>query len=182
MLRLADFLQFDWLLNRLIELIRPTLDESNCFDWLEVAKTFGIEKLRLLSESYIRVNFEKLFGMAEYKDVALSMEKDAEHEIILYCNDDQIHVIDTGRNSCVRLKTGPGHVTSILPMLGELETLENFRLVCCFPYRNQLNTITCFDIRTPSSGLRESCIEIQTYQELTKEYTETYRFETSRIL
>jgi len=184
MLRLADFLQFDWLLDRLIELIRPTLDATNCFDWLEIAKTFGIEKLKLLSESYIHVNFEQVFGMAEYKDEALSMEKDIkfDREIIFYCNYNSIHVIDPGALSCVRQETGPANITSLLPMLGELETLENFRPSCCFAYRNQLHTVTCFDIRTPSSGLRESCIEIQTYHELTQEYTENCRLQTSRIL
>lgn len=184
MLRLADFLQYDWLLNQLVESIRVTLDESNCFSWYEIAKMGGIDKLSLLAESYIRINYEKLLAMDEYRHLALSIERDCffDKEIVFYCSYKSFYVIDEQKRSCVKYKNGPCCVSDIQPVLDHMNALQDFDIVSCFAYKKELYVVTCFEDSIPALSSGETNIEIYTYKQLYERYSLVYRLKQFDIL
>jgi len=60
LLQLAQYVQFEWLVDRLVEGIRYCFNATNISEWYSIAKRCGVDKLRFLCECYVRENIEKL--------------------------------------------------------------------------------------------------------------------------
>jgi len=60
LLQLAQYVQLEWVVDRLVEGIRYCINETNVFEWYSIAKGCGVDKLRFLCECYVRENIEKL--------------------------------------------------------------------------------------------------------------------------
>ena len=57
LLRIAEHLQYQWLIDLLIKAIRTTIDSQNVFAWHEIAGQCGVGKLQVLTESFIAKSF-----------------------------------------------------------------------------------------------------------------------------
>jgi len=90
LLRIAEHLQYQWLVDLLVKAIRTTIDNNNVFAWHEIAGQCGVGKLQVLTESFISKSFgsyrrsvsdfqvEVLFSVVNDKQEMYLV--DAEHE------------------------------------------------------------------------------------------------------
>jgi len=116
LLRLAEFLQYDWLVNALVKSIRPLIDVSNCFAWYETAKTSGVEVLICITKSFIVSSYDELIAMDKYenvapmiKDIARSMEVDFVKELVIVFHekDSRNYVINLPDKTIEMRREGP---------------------------------------------------------------------------
>ena len=64
LIRLADFLQYEWLVGILVDAIRNLLDVDNVFEWWALANELNVSKLQLLTRYFITDNFDQLQGVS----------------------------------------------------------------------------------------------------------------------
>merc|ERR1712136_70304 len=116
LLRLAEFLQYDWLVNAHIQSMRMLIDKSNCYTWYEVAKSCGVKKLINITKSFIMSGYEDLIAMDEYQDVVPEIEdivrtKEVEFEkelmFVYHEMDSRNHIIDFTDQTLKMRREGP---------------------------------------------------------------------------
>ena len=115
-LRLAEFLQYDWLVSVLVHSVRPLINVNNCYTWYEVAKTSGVKVLTTLTKSVIMSNIGELVAMVEYQDVVphlrdIVREKDPElqKQFVFVCRDkdSKNHIVDFASGTIEMRRDGP---------------------------------------------------------------------------
>ena len=93
LMRLAEYVQLDWLVDQLVQGIRRTINETNVCEWYDIATECGIRKLKFLCKCYLRENKSKLRA----DEVSLYFDDDSLGSVTLANHDlpGEVVLVDT---------------------------------------------------------------------------------------
>ena len=177
LLRLVDYFQYDWLADMLLEAIRSIINDNNCVAWYKIAEESGIEKLAILAEKYIRINYERLFDLEMNRtvlidtSVQLTLRKSIYDKEIAFCyQGTDGYVVDVLKKTCDKYSEGPLCMSKLLPEIEPPALYYDFHLLIYFTFRKQLYVVYKYTYKPGDDTDSEAQIEVRKYNQCSKDY------------
>ena len=179
LLKLAEYVQLDWLVNTLVENIREHVNESNVCEWYTVALQCGIPKLKFLCECYVRENREKVCG----EEVSACFATDVLEDVQLWNSemDREVVLMDTDWLSLVGYKSSTFFLD---PKCGIVN--DQTALIDCFKNSGMVESSFIYQgvcyVAVMVKGRQYRCIDLLwKYQHMNRTMELFYRFERPEI-